>query len=191
MWLWRIKCYGVAAGIALLLLPLVFFCAGRFHQPVVQGAAPSPPPQKLPQRVFGILPDSERIWHIPLPAGDAVPESIVSDRAVVRLRYRADGGLELLYWGNPVRKQYAWRLRSGGKSALMDSEGDTQAYRQLPVTAPAREDKQLPLQPVLRVDGVRGLRGCPYAASLEVFDPATGQVFCRRNCLIEGDQAAK
>ena len=109
---------------------------------------------------------------------------------MVELRRRTDGGYELLYWGNPVRAAYAYRIEEAGsgQTVLRSPEGAPQDSRPLPMTTEKRADGRLPLQGVLPLTGLAGSPGKLYAVRVEILDAQTGIVLCRSEYLAEGDE---
>lgn len=124
-----------------------------------------------------------------LPEVD-VPSSVVSGSPEIRLREWAPDQYELLYWGNPIRPAYTFRVQERGsrESVLLSSSGEVQKERPLPVPVSRRKDGRLPLQPAVKLKGLRGKPGELYAVRISVHDAASGALLCYRNCLLCGDE---
>ena len=133
---------------------------------------------------------AERRFLIARESSWTPPESRLSSVPVVELRRRTDGGYELLYWGNPVRAAYAYRIEEAGsgQTVLRSPEGAPQDSRPLPMTTEKRADGRLPLQGVLPLTGLAGSPGKLYAVRVEILDAQTGIVLCRSEYLAEGDE---
>ena len=130
----------------------------------------------------------ETICRIAATPLEAIPQAIESDTPHLRLREYAPGCYELLYWGNPVRKQYTYSVRkvSNNRSVLQDSQGKRQRWCELPVTVPRRADKKLPLQPAVKLHLQQDDRHEHYAAKVSVHDGTTGHILCTEVYLIKG-----
>ncbi len=133
---------------------------------------------------------AERRFLVARESSWTPPESRLSSVPVVELRHRAGGGYELLYWGNPVRAAYAYRIEEAGsgQTVLRTPEGLPQDSRPLPMTAENRADGQLPLQGILPLSGLAGSPGRLYAVRVEILDAQTGICLCRSEYLVEGDE---
>lgn len=132
----------------------------------------------------------ERFFYVAREHTWSAPEALRSNTPVACLRERNGGGYELLYWGNPVRPTYAYRMReiASGRSVLLSPKGKRQPSRPLPMGASRRADGLLPLQLVLPIPGVEGSVGQPRPVRLEILDARTGEVLCGVDYLIEGNQ---
>ncbi len=133
---------------------------------------------------------SESVCLAPHTAEYHAPAALASRRPVLRLREYAPHRYELLYWGNPVRPRYAFSVMSlaTGSSALLGADGRPQRLQSLPVSVPARKDRKLPLQPVVRLDSLAGREGDLYAARISVHDADKGTVLCTELYVISGTQ---
>lgn len=130
----------------------------------------------------------ERLFLVARECTWQAPKALRSDTPVACLRERKGGGYELLYWGNPVRPSYAYRMREvmGGRSVLLSPEGRCQESRPLPMTEGRREDGLLPLQAVLPIESLSGAPGRPQPVRLEILDARSGSVLCGVDYLVEG-----
>jgi len=133
---------------------------------------------------------AERRFLVARESSWSPPEARLSPTPVVELRRGTGGGYELLYWGNPVRAAYAYRIveAGSGQTVLRTPEGIPQGSRPLPMTAEKRADGRLPLQGVLPLTGLAGTPGRLYAVRVEILDAQTGIVLCRSEYLVEGNQ---
>ena len=129
----------------------------------------------------------ERVLQVPHGAWYQAEEYVESSVPVVRVKSVAPGQYELLYWGNPVRPRYSYRVLNimSGDSVLLSVDGRPEARRELPVTRPRREDGRLPLQPVLKIGDLPPSLGGFCAVRVEVLDPDSGVVLCWAEYLLE------
>lgn len=138
-------------------------------------------------------PEAERMNYTAFPSDCQPAAALRSSVPVLRLREYEPGRYELLYWGNPVRPLYTYSIRvhRGRQSVLIGNGGVSQQQRKLPVTAPKRRDGQLPLQPPVRLQGIKGAMGELYAVRVSVHDGRTGATLCWEDYLISGDESPK
>lgn len=181
---WWLK--GVFALVAVLGVACFLYAMQPYWAARLRG---EPTGREIPLASSAIPP--ERVWMIPPSDAAPVPESLLSRKPVLRLRQRADGTYELLYWGNPVRPAYTYSVEAVGlgRSALVDSAGRMQDSRPLPVGTPARPDKRLPLQCILPLDGLDGGDSEFFAARISVRDAATGAILCCGDYLLSNPKA--
>lgn len=146
----------------------------------------SPPPTPAP--VNHDIPP-EVLCRIAATPAEVIPQSIASDKPHIRLREYEIGKFELLYWGNPVRPRYAFSINklSTGKSVLLDAAGKRERWRNLPVSVPRRSDKELPLQPTVKLHKLEGNPGTYYAAKVSIHDAASGKALASTIYLLCGD----
>lgn len=144
-----------------------------------QNASDAPICHDIPEEVLCLSAASAR---------EDIPQSVTSDKPLIRLREYENGKFELLYWGNPVRPSYAFSITrlSTGASVLLNAEGKRENMRDLPVTVPRRADKALPLQPPVKLHHLENKSGCYYAAKISVHDASTGKVLASAIYLING-----
>lgn len=118
-------------------------------------------------------------WYVPSPCRE-------SSVPIVQLREFAPGEFELLYWGNPVRPHYAYRVLNimSGDSVLLSAEGSPETQRNLPVTSPRQADGKLPLQPAQKLGRLRPAPGGFCAVRVEVLASERGVVLCRNEYLL-------
>ncbi len=123
---------------------------------------------------------SERVLQVPHGAWYAPEPHVASSVPVVKLREYAPGEFELLYWGNPVRPRYAYRVLNimSGDSVLQTGKGAPESMRNLPVSHPRRADGQLPLQAPQKLGPLRPAPGGFCAVRVEVLAPDSGVVLC-------------
>lgn len=122
------------------------------------------------ERVLQVPPGA---WYTPAPCKD-------SSVPIVQLREYAPGEFELLYWGNPVRPRYMYRVLNimSGNSVLLSPEGEPESQRNLPVPSPRRADGKLPLQPAQKLGRLCPAPGGFCAVRVEVLAPEKDIVLC-------------
>lgn len=131
----------------------------------------------------------ERVLRVPFGAWYTPDDSLNSPVPIVRLREKNHAEYELLYWGNPVRPRYAYRVLNimNGQTLLRDAAGKPVSSRELPVPRPQRADTRLPLQPVLELGRLPASPGGFVAARVEVIDATRGVVLCGAEFLLACD----
>lgn len=135
-------------------------------------------------------PEAERMNYIAYPASYQPAAALRSPVPILRLREYGPGRYELLYWGNPIRPLYTYSIcvHRGKKSVLIGKDGRSHRQRVLPVPEPRRRDGLLPLQPPVRLQGIKGSEGELYAVRISVHDGRTGAILCWEDYLISGDE---
>lgn len=172
--------HAVAAGVACVVsLSVSFYAADRCNE--ISALPFDNQEHSLPP---------EMICLVPYTADYRAPAALVSPLPVVRLREYAPGHYELLYWGNPVRPRYAFSVRNlmTGAHALTAADSADKGLLPLPVTEPRRKDRKLPLQPIVRLDNIKGREGDLYAARVSVHDADKGTVLCSAVYIISGSE---
>lgn len=141
-----------------------------------------------PQMIKHDIP-AEVLCRSAATVNESMPQAILSDKPLLRLREYAPGHYELLYWGNPVRPHYTFSIQNvrTGKSVLLNAEGKREKWRDLPVTQPHRADKKLPLQPAIPLNKLHGARDSYFAARIAVHDATTGKILCSAIYLLCGN----
>ncbi len=128
----------------------------------------------------------ERVLQVPKGRWYVAEPAIASSVPVVQLRETSPEHYELLYWGNPVRPRYAYRVLNimSGESVLLAADGTPDALRSLPVTQARRADARLPLQPVQSLGRLAPAPGGFVAVSVEVLDAQQMTVLCKNEYLL-------
>lgn len=168
------------------LLAMLFAWLGVLVAGIVWAAAGYP---------WGVEPDaahecydlpSERVLQVPFGAWYTAEDAVSSTVPIVQLREYAPGEYELLYWGNPVRPRYTYRLLNimNGDSVLPSPAGSLERERHLPVTAPVRKDGRLPLQPAQKLGKISPSPGGYCAVRVEVLAPENNAVLCWKEYLL-------
>lgn len=123
---------------------------------------------------------SERVLQVPHGAWYVPSAHKASSVPMVQLRECTPGEFELLYWGNPVRPRYAYRVLNimSGDSVLLAPGGKPEPRRNLPVPHPRRADGKLPLQPAQKLGKLRPAPGGFCAVRVEVLAPEEDVVLC-------------
>lgn len=129
---------------------------------------------------------SERVLQVPFGAWYTAEESISSTVPMVQLREYAPGEYELLYWGNPVRPRYTYRVLNimNGDSVLRTSSGSLEPERHLLVTSPVRKDGRLPLQPAQKLGRLSPSPGGYCSVRVEVLASENNAVLCWKEYLL-------
>ena len=172
--------HAVAAGIAgIVSLSVSFYAAHRCNEICAL---------RYDEQEHSLPP--EMICLVPYTAEYREPVALASSLPVVRLREYAPGRYELLYWGNPVRPRYAFSVRNlmTGEHVLTAAESADKGLLPLPVTEPRRQDRKLPLQPIVRLNNIKGREGDLYAARVSVHDADKGTVLCSAVYIISGSE---
>lgn len=170
----------VAAGVgAVVSLSACFYAAHRCNE--IMGLRADEQDHSLPP---------EMICLVPYTSDYKEPVALLSSLPIVRLREYAPNRYELLYWGNPVRPRYAFTVRNlmTGEHALRAADRADKGMLPLPVTEPRRHDRKLPLQPIVRLNNIKGREGDLYAARVSVLDADKGTVLCSAVYLISGSE---
>lgn len=128
----------------------------------------------------------ERVLQVPHGSWYVPAAHMDSSVPIVQLRECSPGEFELLYWGNPVRPRYVYRVLNimSGDSVLQSPEGLPEDQRELPVPHMRRADGNLPLQPVQKLGILRPAPGGFCAVRVEVLAPEHNVVLCRNEYLL-------
>lgn len=150
-----------------------------------------PEPQIIPPAPLHHKIQPELVCLAAATASEPMPDAIASESPHLRLREYAPGQYELLYWGNPVRPHYVFSITDiwDGSSVLLQNDGTPQQYRDLIVRVPRRDDNALPLQPIIKLNKLKGKPGDYYSAKICIHDASNGTVLCSAIYLICGNSS--
>jgi hypothetical protein len=167
-------------GIIAFLLAIVLLVVALYSIISQEPNRPEPLQYDIPSEISCLIAAS---MH------EDMPERIVSDKPHLRLRKTSENSFELLYWGKPIRPQYAYSITrlSNRKSVLRNSEGEQEASRSLPVTNQCETQGEIPLQPSILLKGIEGKPGEYYAARICIHDAADNTILHSAIYLICGD----